>query len=194
MGRSQRQLRAMLRKNWLLKIRHPFATCAEVLGRRAPPQSRLELTRKFTPCKRRLCASFRSDFHHLLSSLLYIRKGMLVEVGKSEISPSFDSILKLLFVNGEHLAFAPDTNKTRLMLDVLSSKFPLLKVPCCDYLLLSLLFSHVRFTRHWKHVPRELWQFMMDGSSMMIARVYKNEVDLENYIRSELYGVNDQVR
>lgn len=65
---------------------------------------------------------------------------MLVEVGKSEISPSFDSILKLLFVNGEHLAFAPDTDKTRLMLDVLSSKFPLLKVPCRDYLLLSYFF------------------------------------------------------
>lgn len=40
MGRSQRQLRAVLRKNWLLKIRHPFATCAEVLGRRAPPVNR----------------------------------------------------------------------------------------------------------------------------------------------------------
>lgn len=26
----RRQLKAMLRKNWLLKIRHPFITCAEV--------------------------------------------------------------------------------------------------------------------------------------------------------------------
>ncbi|RWW04060.1 hypothetical protein GW17_00032737 [Ensete ventricosum] len=82
MGRSQRQLRAMLRKNWLLKIRHPFATCAEVLGRRAPPQSH----------------SAAND---------------------------------------------------------------------CD------ADAH---------------------RNKMIARVYKNEVDLENYIRSELYGVNDQVR
>lgn len=30
MGRQRAQLRAMLRKNWLLKIRHPFVTCAEV--------------------------------------------------------------------------------------------------------------------------------------------------------------------
>lgn len=30
MGTGTRQLKAMLRKNWLLKIRHPFVTCAEV--------------------------------------------------------------------------------------------------------------------------------------------------------------------
>lgn len=30
MGTSKRQLKAMLRKNWLLKIRHPFITAAEV--------------------------------------------------------------------------------------------------------------------------------------------------------------------
>lgn len=30
MGTSRRQLKAMLRKNWLLKIRHPFVTLAEV--------------------------------------------------------------------------------------------------------------------------------------------------------------------
>lgn len=30
MGTSQRQLKTMLRKNWLLKIRHPFITFAEV--------------------------------------------------------------------------------------------------------------------------------------------------------------------
>ncbi|CAL9065166.1 unnamed protein product [Musa banksii] len=141
MGRSQRQLRAVLRKNWLLKIRHPFATCAEIL---LPTIVMLML----------IGIRSRADTQiHPVQA--YIRKGMLVEVGKSEISPSFDSILKLLFVNGEHLAFAPDTDKTRLMLDVLSSKFPLLK---------------------------------------MVGRLYKNEADLENYIRSELYGVNDQVR
>lgn len=32
MRSSRRQLKAMLRKNWLLKIRHPFSTCAEVIG------------------------------------------------------------------------------------------------------------------------------------------------------------------
>lgn len=82
----------------------------------------------------------------------YIRKGMFVEVGNSEISPSFDNILKLMIVKGEHLAFAPDTNETRLMVDVLSFKFPLLK---------------------------------------MVARIYKDELDLETYICSDLYGIND---
>lgn len=53
---------------------------------------------------------------------------MFVEVGKSEISPSFDSILSLLFASDEHLAFAPDTKETKLMLDVLALRFPLIKV------------------------------------------------------------------
>ena len=63
---------------------------------------------------------------------------MFVEVGKSEISPSFDSMLKMLYKEGEHLAFVPDTNGTRFMLDVLSLKFPLLKVPTFE--LCRLLF------------------------------------------------------
>lgn len=58
----------------------------------------------------------------------YIRKEMLVEVGKGEISPSFVQVLELLAAKGEYLAFAPDTNETRMMIDVLSIKFPLLKV------------------------------------------------------------------
>lgn len=85
----------------------------------------------------------------------YIKKGMVVEVGQSEISPSFDSILKLMFARGEQLAFAPDTNKTRYMLDLLATKFPLVK---------------------------------------MVARVYKDESELEGYIRSDLYGINDHTR
>ncbi|WOK95548.1 ABC transporter A family member 1 [Canna indica] len=139
MGRSRRQLRAMLRKNWLLKIRHPFATFAEIL---LPTVVMLML----------IGIRSRADTQiHPVQA--YIRKGMFLEVGKSEISPSFDSFLKLLFMNGEHLAFAPDTNDTMKMLEVLSWKFPLLK---------------------------------------MIGTIYKDEADLENYIRSELYGVNDQ--
>lgn len=58
----------------------------------------------------------------------YIREGMYVEVGKSEISPSFDSILELLLAKGEHLAFAPDTNETNMMINLMSMRFPLLKV------------------------------------------------------------------
>ncbi|XP_020114345.1 ABC transporter A family member 1 isoform X2 [Ananas comosus] len=80
---------------------------------------------------------------------------MFVEVGKSEISLSFDSILKLMFANGEHLAFVPDSYETRSMVDVLTLKFPLLK---------------------------------------MVGRIYKDELDLESYIRSDLYGINDHTK
>lgn len=58
----------------------------------------------------------------------YIKKGLFVEVGKSEISPSFDGILERLAASGERLAFAPDTKETRMMLDFLSILFPLLRV------------------------------------------------------------------
>lgn len=68
------------------------------------------------------------DFLFVLIGIRYIRKGMFVEVGKSEISPSFHSLLEVLHQKGEHLAFVPDTNATRFMLDVLSLRFPLLKV------------------------------------------------------------------
>lgn len=58
----------------------------------------------------------------------YIKKGMFVEVGKSEISPDFASILKLLVDQNEYLAFAPDTKETRFMLKTLAIEFPLIKV------------------------------------------------------------------
>lgn len=58
----------------------------------------------------------------------YIKKGMLVEVGNSEISPDFGSILKLLVAQNEYLAFAPDTEETHFMVDALALKFPLVKV------------------------------------------------------------------
>lgn len=58
----------------------------------------------------------------------YIKKGLFVEVGKSEISPSFDSILELLLATGEYLAFAPDTEETHMMLNLMSLRYPLLEV------------------------------------------------------------------
>lgn len=80
----------------------------------------------------RFCVEFFVEFVWLCF-LIYlgfrnIQKGKFMEVGKSEISPSFDSMLALLYEKGEHLAFVPDTNETRLMLDVLSLRFPLIKV------------------------------------------------------------------
>lgn len=51
-----------------------------------------------------------------------------MEVGKSDKSAPFDKILELLCAKGEYLAFAPDSNETRMMINILSVKFPLLKV------------------------------------------------------------------
>lgn len=58
----------------------------------------------------------------------YVRKGMFVEVGKGDVSPSFGQVLELLLAKGEYLAFAPDTKETRMMINLMSIKFPLLKV------------------------------------------------------------------
>lgn len=57
----------------------------------------------------------------------YIRKDMLVEIGKG-ISPNFEQVLELLLAKGEYLAFAPDTEETRTMISLMSIKFPKLKV------------------------------------------------------------------
>lgn len=56
-----------------------------------------------------------------------IEKDTVVEVGKG-ISPSFPEVLKLLLAQGEYLAFAPDTDETKNMIDILSLKFPELRV------------------------------------------------------------------
>ncbi|KAL6279527.1 hypothetical protein ACE6H2_016408 [Prunus campanulata] len=56
----------------------------------------------------------------------YIRKGTFVEVGKG-ISPNFEQVLELLLNKEEFLAFAPDTEETRSMINIISVKFPLLK-------------------------------------------------------------------
>lgn len=67
---------------------------------------------------------------------------MFVEVGKG-MSPSFELVLELLWSEGEYLAFAPDTEETNTMINLLSLKFPLIKVQfvifflsflCCDSL------------------------------------------------------------
>ncbi|KAJ4969915.1 hypothetical protein NE237_003014 [Protea cynaroides] len=141
MGTFRRQLKAMLRKNWLLKIRHPFVTCAEIL---LPTLVMLMLIGVRT----------RVDTQ-IHPAQPYIREGMFVEVGKSDVSPSFQQILELLLAKNEYLAFAPDTEETRMMLDIISLRFPLLKV---------------------------------------VTKVYKDEPELEAYIRSDLYGTCSLLR
>ncbi|KAL7138460.1 hypothetical protein ABFS83_10G166000 [Erythranthe nasuta] len=116
---SRRQLKAMLRKNWLLKIRHPFITCAEIL---LPTVVMLLL----------IAVRTRVDTQ-LHPPQPYIRKDMLVDVGKGEKSPPFNEILESLHAKDEYLAFAPDSNETRMMINVLSVKFPLLKLAAKVY-------------------------------------------------------------
>ncbi|KAL9302465.1 ABC transporter A family member 1 [Arabidopsis thaliana] len=56
-----------------------------------------------------------------------VEKDTVVEVGKGN-SPSFPEVLKLLLADGEFLAFAPDTDETNNMIDILSLKFPELRL------------------------------------------------------------------
>lgn len=141
MGASRRQLKAMLRKNWLLKIRHPYATFAEIF---LPAVVMLMLIAVRTQVD--------TQIH---PAQPYIRENMLVEVGKADTSPSFNGILELLLAENEYLAFAPDSEETREMINLMSLQFPLLK---------------------------------------LIARVYKDEAELETYIRSDLYGTCNHVK
>lgn len=60
MGTGTRQLKAMLRKNWLLKIRHPYVTCAEV-----------QILTLYTSLYRNLFASVSSD-HQQLRILVFV--------------------------------------------------------------------------------------------------------------------------
>ncbi|XP_023543867.1 ABC transporter A family member 1 [Cucurbita pepo subsp. pepo] len=134
MATAWRQLKAMLRKNWLLKIRHPFITSAEIL---LPTVVML------------LLIAVRTQVDNTVHPPQpHIRKGMFVEVGKG-ISPSFQEVLQSLKKNEEYLAFAPDTVETKMMLRMMSIKFPLVEV---------------------------------------VTKVYKDEEELESYIRSDLYG------
>ncbi|XP_071741723.1 ABC transporter A family member 1 [Rutidosis leptorrhynchoides] len=138
---SGRQLKAMLRKNWLLKIRHPYITLAEIL---LPVVVMLMLIAVRTQVDTKI---------HPAQS--YIQKDTFVEVGKCNISPTFNQVLESLLSNDEYLAFAPNTSDTKTMIDVLSLKFPLLK---------------------------------------MVSKVYKDELELETYLKSDLYGACDEVK
>ncbi|XP_031098016.1 ABC transporter A family member 1 [Ipomoea triloba] len=110
----KRQLRTMLRKNWLLKIRHPYITCAEIL---LPTIVMLLLIGVRT----------QSDTQ-IHPAQAYIQKGMFMEIGKGDKSATFNQILELLIANNEYLAFAPDTPETRMTINILSLKFPLLQL------------------------------------------------------------------
>ncbi|KAL6997285.1 hypothetical protein U1Q18_007410, partial [Sarracenia purpurea var. burkii] len=54
------------------------------------------------------------------------QKEMFVEVSKCEKSAPFAQVLKLLAAKGEYLAFALDTNETRMMIDIFSDS---VKIP-----------------------------------------------------------------
>ncbi|KAM6568335.1 hypothetical protein CsatB_016320 [Cannabis sativa] len=140
MGVATRQLKAMLRKNWLLKIRHPYITAAEIL---LPTVVMLLL----------IAVRTRVDTR-IHPAQPYIQKDMFVEVGKGA-SPNFEQLLELLLSKGEYLAFAPDTEKTKTMINIMSIKFPLLQ---------------------------------------LVSRVYKDEEELETYIRSDNYAICSQIR
>ncbi|KAG4214601.1 hypothetical protein ERO13_A01G131111v2 [Gossypium hirsutum] len=137
MATSKRQLKAMLRKNWLLKIRHPFITAAEIL---LPTIVILLLIGIRT----------RVDTQ-IHPAQPYIRKDMFVEIGKG-ISPNFQQVLELLLAKREYIAFAPDTEQTRQMVNLISIKFPLLQ---------------------------------------LVSKIYKDELELDTYIQSDLYGTCD---
>lgn len=143
MGTSWRQLRAILRKNWLLKIRHPFTTLTEIM---LPTIIMV------------LLIAIRSTVDtQIHPAQAYIRKGMFVEVGKSEVSPSFDSLLQLLLARNEYLAFVPATEQTRKMLDVLSLRYPLLQMVAKLYEDESVLESYIRSDLYGCHdVTRNL--------------------------------------
>ncbi|CAI8613948.1 unnamed protein product [Vicia faba] len=116
MGTASRQFKIMLRKNWLLKIRHPFVTAAEIL---------------LPAIVLMLLAAVRTRVDtQIHPAQSHIQKDMFVEVGK-------------------------DTEETRMMIDVLSIKFPILK---------------------------------------LVSIVYKDELELETYIRSDAYGTCNDIR
>ncbi|PPD73624.1 hypothetical protein GOBAR_DD29449 [Gossypium barbadense] len=146
----------MLRKNWLLKIRHPFITAAEIL---LPTIVILLLIGIRT----------RVDTQ-IHPAQPYIRKDMFVEIGKG-ISPNFQQVLELLLAKREYIAFAPDTEQTRQMVNLISIKFPLLQpgyslaIACELQSLHFITYSYVK--------------------------IYNDELELDTYIQSDLYGTCD---
>ncbi|CDP14120.1 unnamed protein product [Coffea canephora] len=137
---SRKQLKAMLRKNWLLKIRHPFVTLTEIL---LPTVVMLLL----------IAVRSQTDLR-IHPAQAYIRKDMFVQVGKSDISQPFVDILQFLSAKGEHLAFAPDTNETKMMINILSLKFPLLKMVARVYTDEEELDTYIR-SKHYGAYDKE---------------------------------------
>ncbi|CAK9155599.1 unnamed protein product [Ilex paraguariensis] len=218
---SWRQLKAMLRKNWLLKIRHPFVTCAEIF---LPTVVMLLL----------IAVRTRVDTK-IHPSQPYIRKDMFVQVGKDGTSPPFNQVLESLLAKGEFLAFAPDTSETRMMINILSLKFPLLKrhIKDIEPTFALIVLALIAFSNLWSFyinckkalasyvflgalfLPalillvnlRDPWssamhfivlpiKFLANFQCLykLVTRVYKDESELETYIRSDLYGSCDQVK
>ncbi|KAI9080732.1 hypothetical protein K1719_037245 [Acacia pycnantha] len=140
MGTARRQLKVMLWKNWLLKIRHPFVTSAEIL---LPTLVMLLL----------IAVRTRVDTK-IHPAQPHIRERMFLEVGRGN-SPSFQQVLEVLLAKREYIAFSPNTTETEQMIDIMSIKFPLLK---------------------------------------LVSKIYKDEAELETYIRSDLYGTCNQAR
>ncbi|KAM7263046.1 hypothetical protein ACFE04_000729 [Oxalis oulophora] len=136
---SKRQLKGMLRKNWLLKIRHPFVTAAEILLPAVVMLLLIAVRMRVNP-----------QAH---PAQPYINKEMYVEIGKG-ISPNFQQVVQSLLANGEYLAFTPDTDETQTMINILSIKFPELQ---------------------------------------LVSKIYKDEIELETYLRSNLYDTCDQL-
>ncbi|XP_047311317.1 ABC transporter A family member 1 [Impatiens glandulifera] len=114
MGTFKRQLKVMLRKNWLLKIRHPFITASEII---LPTVVMLMLIAVRTQVD--------TELHPVQPN---IEKETFVEVGKGAVSPSFEQVLESLLANHEYLAFVPDTDETQMMINVLSAKFPVMSM------------------------------------------------------------------
>ncbi|KAH9679355.1 ABC transporter A family member 1 [Citrus sinensis] len=81
MGTAKRHLKAMLRKNWLLKVRHPFVTAAEIL---LPTVVMLLL----------IAVRTRVDTR-IHPAQPYIRKDMFVEIGKGLVSRIYKDELEL---------------------------------------------------------------------------------------------------
>lgn len=67
---------------------------------------------------------------------------MFVEIGKG-ISPNFQQLLELLLAKREYIAFAPDTEETRQMINLISIKFPVLQVLFIDLFFFLFVFVYL---------------------------------------------------
>lgn len=115
---------------------------------------------------------------------------MFVEVGKSDTSPPFNQVLELLLAKDEYLAFAPNTAETRMMISILSLKFPVLRVNSVIYLLLifhqySFLEGCVRYDGKWfswiflKMFLRKISEFL---TYFLVFSMQTNNIFLKAYV------------